>query len=1258
MPRLLLTFAILCFSAAAIADDGVGSIVYAKGNEFILPAGPGSWQPAKFGRTLNPGDRLRTGTFGALALLLRDETQIRLQRNSEFVIEAVRNESIETTALSVVSGALWSRAQALSRTVTAAVRKKRIVRMRTKNSTIGIRGTDWYVSIDPDTGTSRIVILSGAGEVSNEFGEVELTSGEEAIVENGKAPNKRVVIDLKDRPLMALEYRPIWLDLFTVSRLPAETGNASGDEILGAAAQAYDAGDYAQAATLLGSAPRGPQTDRLYLLKALIAARADDFEQSLSLLDQISTQVQGRTATLAALARVSVLALGKKFDEAVDVLDALPTPAVEPEVAVFRTVVLMQNAEYPAAIEYAKQAALRFPAISAFDTLLASAYLLTDETDEMLAAIERALAKNPNDNYAWHTRGIYYTHVAPHAEEAVASLQRAIEIKPHSIESWNNLALVYSDLGHFTQAKAAMSTARANGPDESLVLANSGVLAQNLDRLADADDYFDRAAIADPGQPYVHMGRGYQALNRGNTQAAIDEFLSAIAINPILPGAHTGLAVAYYQAGRFAAADATIKKAMEIDPDDPIAPQLGSSFNVDQANIGEAIRLAKDALAKSLKYDYFAVESLASARSGITNVGSAYLNVGLTDWANYYAQLAFTPYLANSYWLLSSVYAPRSIRASNGALNIALTLEPTALSIPNRYFQFVREPGNNLTVGGTYGTEDGAETWSGAASAQGFARIPIPIAYRLDYINSNNDGFRRNSQSDSESVNVSVGTRFADRKHHVAANFFASDSNEGRPGPITAVDPDDRDKTWSMSGALSYHLRFDYDNRVLARVGYQAIGAKFRNGSPAGRDTTDTLESLLFAFGEDRVRDLLGEGLTDLNTILGCTVTDPCLGIGDFFRPFGPPFTDELPDVVDDDIFASTDAITRSLNFQIRHMVRLNDVDFSYGAELLYQDAETTSNFNNFDFQGIGLLLDDTFASAFFAQFSARPESTKTESDPDGASVYAQARYKYSDDVWFEAGLFARYYDDDSTKEHSQLDPRVGFGWRFLDKHWLRVGYQRELVLPVSSLGPIAPLAVMGFVAPLTQTLNGSSFENIQAEWDAEWHPRIFTSIRFEEQSFDGWAPLSSPDGFLLYTDEARIRALNFALNVWLFERFGLAAKYVLADGVNQSDGGLDGSDLPLTPDSSFSASLNWIHPRQIRATIGGTYVGDRYGDLANAITLDDYWTVNASISWEPFDRHVSIGAGLVNLLDEDFDIAAGYPAPGRAAVLSMELRY
>jgi hypothetical protein len=121
MVKFLLIGLLFGASLDVSAADGVGSIVFVKGDEYVLPAGPGSWQQAKFGRKLEPGDRLCTGTFGALAMLLADETSMRLSRNSEFVVEDVRKDDSETTTLQLIHGALWCRAQASSQSISRTI---------------------------------------------------------------------------------------------------------------------------------------------------------------------------------------------------------------------------------------------------------------------------------------------------------------------------------------------------------------------------------------------------------------------------------------------------------------------------------------------------------------------------------------------------------------------------------------------------------------------------------------------------------------------------------------------------------------------------------------------------------------------------------------------------------------------------------------------------------------------------------------------------------------------------------------------------------------------------------------------------------------------------------------------------------------------------------------------------------------------------------------------------------------------------------
>lgn len=107
---------------AAPSDATSGTIVYTRGDEYLLRAGASTWEKALFRAELGAGDEVRTGPYGMLAIVLRDETQVRLHRNSRFVIAAVRDgESIATTQLELLSGAMWSRAKSLSRTVTVLI---------------------------------------------------------------------------------------------------------------------------------------------------------------------------------------------------------------------------------------------------------------------------------------------------------------------------------------------------------------------------------------------------------------------------------------------------------------------------------------------------------------------------------------------------------------------------------------------------------------------------------------------------------------------------------------------------------------------------------------------------------------------------------------------------------------------------------------------------------------------------------------------------------------------------------------------------------------------------------------------------------------------------------------------------------------------------------------------------------------------------------------------------------------------------------
>ena len=273
--------ALPAFAAVPRPVPPVAEIVTVKGDEQVAFVEAPAWRVAELRQALTTGDALRTGPYGGLALLFRDETQIRVHRNSSLVVKSVRTRAgAGETALRLDRGAAWSRARPIADTL----------KMETPAVTAGIRGTDWHLRVEDD-GRTTLIVLEGSVELSNEFGAVRVSRGEIAVTEVGKAPTKTILISPKDRPQWERAILPDWIRLLPVTgltpgRLNAERARLSATSetrrdaalLLDAAEVAYELSDGAAAARHLDAArplvrDAAPALrSRLRLLEGLLAA--------------------------------------------------------------------------------------------------------------------------------------------------------------------------------------------------------------------------------------------------------------------------------------------------------------------------------------------------------------------------------------------------------------------------------------------------------------------------------------------------------------------------------------------------------------------------------------------------------------------------------------------------------------------------------------------------------------------------------------------------------------------------------------------------------------------------------------------------------------------------------------------------------------------------------------------------------------------------------------------------------------------------
>ncbi len=251
--RIPLVLALSMASLATWAADDA-QIVMVVGKVEVQQNAQGEWRQAAVNQKLNTGDAVRTGEASQMALVANDQTQVRLNQQSLFKLKNVGNQE-GGTALELQQGRMWAQAKqfftGIFRRTTSLVNNQpgRRLQVTTPTSTIGIRGTDWEVSVG-DAGTTQVAVFSGEVEVGNELGQVLVAPNEQATVRAGQAPVKVLLSNAKDRVQWVTAYRPTprrWVPNPSAELAPAVKAIETGDYASALAGLKQQAGTSPQA---------------------------------------------------------------------------------------------------------------------------------------------------------------------------------------------------------------------------------------------------------------------------------------------------------------------------------------------------------------------------------------------------------------------------------------------------------------------------------------------------------------------------------------------------------------------------------------------------------------------------------------------------------------------------------------------------------------------------------------------------------------------------------------------------------------------------------------------------------------------------------------------------------------------------------------------------------------------------------------------------------------------------------------------------
>ena len=161
---LLFTF---IFSVAYPNKIAVATKV--KGPVEIMPIGKKGFSDLEPGTILSDGDKIRTGPSGFTAIIfIDDKSTLKVKDNSEVVITGKRTAASISKKINMDEG-----------TIRATVKKQNTdFVIQTPTSVASVKGTDFWLVSDPETGDQIIGIEGIVGLVNNETGqEIDVSEG-------------------------------------------------------------------------------------------------------------------------------------------------------------------------------------------------------------------------------------------------------------------------------------------------------------------------------------------------------------------------------------------------------------------------------------------------------------------------------------------------------------------------------------------------------------------------------------------------------------------------------------------------------------------------------------------------------------------------------------------------------------------------------------------------------------------------------------------------------------------------------------------------------------------------------------------------------------------------------------------------------------------------------------------------------------------------------------------------------------------------
>ena len=1060
-----------------------------------------------------------------------------------------------------------------------------------------IRGTDWTLTVGAD-GKTSLIVLEGVVELSNAFGSVEVSQGEGAVAAIGKAPRKYILVDLKEREQVLLysDLRGALSDL-PISGLGTANARAERARIL--------------------AIPDADRRDEDWLLLAEIALEHDGLKVAREALDGIRGPLQEPLKARATLVEAIIAGLETRYEEAANLFaSAAPGLVADRRDAALHLRWFVEVLAYPdRQMEPPGRSGRHLTPTAALAMAIAAGHIGGQpEAIEMLRAAERRF---PHDARLPAARA-NLAYQIDRREETIEALARARSIDPENpvylLINARFRSTVYSDLDG---ALADLQRAAEQAPGIDAIWNEIGIVQSDRNAIVEADRAHSRAVELNPNNAVVRANYARFLIDNEQLSAAKSQIDGAEALDAQSYAVLAAKGRYLLRIGRTAEGEEALLQASAVNP------TYGDSL------IGVAIaayqRNATDEAAQALdNADRFDPEnpSVPLIRSGIA------LDSYEADQAIQNAREAVRRSLRRG-GHYSGYDTNRQVSSYLGVAldNLGLT----------EWGQFYADKGFDPFQGSSYIDEAAAgrvspfiattplmspdqRVQSGASTEASKLQATL-----LDPLSLAGTG-GRNSLEQIAFSEATLGT-----------GIVLDDGKAGWTSDLLV-----QGTTFSPM-PMSYYVQAQVERLDGPRENDEAdlAGGLFQIG------LHPTLQDRIYVFGSNIDVDTGFPGQAASPTLY-----DESKGrVSELGAGWSHTISDE--NILQSFIVGRDSDVTRTLNY--------SDSQGPFHIDDSIRDQSLTAGIGHMI--GVGpftLRYGTEFAASHFDQSLVYTDTpTGDVFFTDGSSGNGRAARAYGDIVWdlsdelqLQGGAHFTWFEGGDC---GCVDPRIGLAWSPVDNHWLRAFYREDTQF--LSNYTLSPISTVGFTPLDIPLFAGGQTKTSAVRWDAEWSERFFTSVEYQHQEIDG-VSIDIPRLLESFsTIKGTIDSVNFSANYWIGS--GLGAFGSVTWNQSRDTSGFFRGDfgLPLVPDYKAQVGLTYVHPSRVKVAVAQTFVGSRVG-APFGIEIEPYTTTDAAVSWKSESGHMEASLQLLNIFDNDFELALGIPGWGPTIKGAVKVRF